>query len=182
MLDDTAILSLRRRAIARAIAYVPQKHRAVFPFTVREMVAMGRVAVIGYRFAGKSGAGHGKDAVTSALERAGIAHLADRIYTSLSGGEQQSVLIARALAQEAPFLLLDEPSAALDPGQKKRLWATLRCLAQEGMSVLVSLHDPDAARGSFDRAVVMREGRVLADGSAAAILTDELLAAAYDYP
>jgi iron complex transport system ATP-binding protein len=92
------------------------------------------------------------------------------------------VLIARALAQEAPFLLLDEPSAALDPGQKKRLWATLRCLAQEGMSVLVSLHDPDAARGSFDRAVVMREGRVLADGSAAAILTDELLAAAYDYP
>jgi iron complex transport system ATP-binding protein len=71
MLDDTAILSLRRRAIARAIAYVPQKHRAVFPFTVREMVAMGRVAVIGYRFAGKSGAGHGKDAVTSALERAG---------------------------------------------------------------------------------------------------------------
>jgi iron complex transport system ATP-binding protein len=176
-LDGTPILSLRRGAIARAIAYVPQKHRAVFPFTVREMVAMGRVAVMGYRSVAR-----GDDAVASALHRAGIAHLADRPYTSLSGGEQQSVLIARALAQGAPFLLLDEPSAALDPGQKARLWGTLRALAREGMGILVSLHDPDAARRSFDRAVVMREGRVLADGPAAATLTEALLAVAYDAP
>jgi iron complex transport system ATP-binding protein len=176
-LDGVPILSLRRRAIARAIAYVPQKHRAVFPFSVREMVAMGRVAVLGYRLAGR-----GDDVVSSALARAGIAHLAERSYISLSGGEQQSVLIARALAQGAPFLLLDEPSAALDPGQKARLWATLRILAQEGMGILVSLHDPEAARQSFDRAVVMREGRVLADGPAATTLTGALLAVTYEAP
>jgi iron complex transport system ATP-binding protein len=119
-LDGTPILSLRRGAIARAIAYVPQKHRAVFPFTVREMVAMGRVAVMGYRLVAR-----GDDAVASALERAGIAHLADRPYTSLSGGEQQSVLIARALAQGRRSCCWTSHRRRLIPGRKRACGA--RC-------------------------------------------------------
>jgi iron complex transport system ATP-binding protein len=177
LLDDRPISSLRRREVARRIAYVPQRHRAVFPYRVREIVSMGRSPVVGW-----GGTEPGDVTVAQALERARIPHLAERPYNALSGGEQQSVLIARALAQAAPILLLDEPSAALDPGQRERLIGTLCTLAQDGVAILASIHEPDVARRSFDRAIVLGGGHVLTDGPAEQTLTPSLLAQAYSLP
>lgn len=178
-LDGHPLAAMNRRAIAQAIAYVPQQPRMAFAFTVAEMVAMGGAPTTGWATGRATGRPDGPR-IREALERAGIAHLARRPVTALSGGEQQSVLIARALVQGAPVLLLDEPSAALDPGQKQRLFTTLATLVGEGMAVLASIHDPLAARRHFDRAVVIHAGALLADGPATQALTPAILARAYD--
>ncbi|UAK25819.1 ABC transporter ATP-binding protein [Sphingomonas nostoxanthinifaciens] len=174
LLDDAPILSMPRRAIARRIAYVPQRHLPTFPFTVAEMVAMGRVSITGW--AGKTS---GASVAQTALDRVGIGHLARRAYTTLSGGEQQSVLIARAMMQGADILLLDEPTAALDPGQSAHVLSLLRQLAAHGLSVLATTHDPTEALRTFSRALVLSDGRIIADGPCADVLDAETLTRCY---
>ena len=105
------------------------------------------------------------------LERLGIAGLAERPYTQISGGERQLVLVARALAQEPRYVILDEPTASLDFGNQGKVMAQIRRLAAEGLGVLFTTHDPNQALRHADRVMMIREGRMLASGIAQDLLT-----------
>ena len=115
LVDDRDILSLDRRHIARVMAYVPQAHSTVFPYAVGDMVLMGRTAHRG-TFSGPTR--EDRDRATAALAKLGIDDLSDRDYTQISGGQRQLVLIARALAQDAQLIVMDEPTASLDFGNQ----------------------------------------------------------------
>ena len=126
----------------RLIAYVPQSHAATFAFTVETVVLMGRTAH-GNLFSRPTAAD--RAVVARMLERFGIAHLADRPYTMISGGERQLALLARALAQEPQFVVLDEPTASLDFGNQGRVMREIRALGASGHGVLFTTHDPNHA-------------------------------------
>src|SRR5262249_47196206 len=146
------LYSIRERA--RRIAYVPQVHTGTFAFTVATLVLMGRTAH-GDLFSAPSAADHAVAA--SALERFGIAHLAERPYTMISGGERQLALLARALAQEPRFIVLDEPTASLDFGNQGKVMREIRALAASGHGVLFTTHDPNHALRAADRAYLLRD-------------------------
>lgn len=175
-LDGRPILSLSRGAIARRVAYVPQAHAPTFPYSVREIVAMARAPAAGW---GSTLGEADKAAIAKALARLGLTAFAERSYASLSGGERQAVLVARALAQGAQILLMDEPTASLDLGQQARLMKLLGELAAEGHAILMSTHQPDLALRWFNRAVLLHEGEVLGDGPPREILTPEALTRLY---
>ncbi len=158
------------------MAYVPQAHVPSFPYSVREIVAMGRTPAIGW--GARLGAA-GELAVSEALARLGVLDFADQSYAALSGGERQAVLIARALAQGARILLMDEPSASLDLGQQIRLMSLLHGLAEDGHAILVSVHQPELALRWFNRAVLLRRGVVLADGDPRTSVTAHNLSELY---
>lgn len=176
LLDGRPLGTIRRAAIAQRLAYVPQAHVPVFPYRVGDVVALGRLA--GATF-GRGLSPDDRRIADAALQRLGIARLADRPYTQLSGGERQSVLIARALAQGARILILDEPATGLDFGQQLRLSAMLRSLANEGYAILSTTHDPLRARTAFDRVVMLQQGRVIEDGPAALTITDDAIRRLY---
>ena len=176
LLDGRPLAAHGRRAIARRIAYVPQAHVPSFPYTVREIVAMARAPISGW---GPTRTTDDLAAVADALERLGLTAFAERSYASLSGGERQAVLIARALAQGARILLMDEPTASLDLGQQARLMRLLGALAEEGRAILMSTHQAELALRGFTRAVLLHGGEVLGDGPPRAVLTAETLSRLY---
>lgn len=178
-LGERPLASYASRERARLIAYVPQSHAATFAFTVETVVLMGRTAHGGL-FSRPSAADH---AVASrALERFGIAHLRERPYTMISGGERQLALLARALAQEPQFVILDEPTASLDFGNQGRVLREIRALAASGHGVLFTTHDPNHAMRSADRAYLLRAGTPVGEGAVATILAREQLEALYGAP
>jgi iron complex transport system ATP-binding protein len=113
------------------------------------------------------------------MERMGITSLADRPYTQLSGGQQQLVLIARALTQEPDLLIMDEPTASLDFGNQQLVLQQMRHLADEGTSVLMVTHDPDHALFCAHRVIVMEAGRIIAEGAPNEVLDTECLQRIY---
>ncbi|MGE0558785.1 MAG: ABC transporter ATP-binding protein [Burkholderiales bacterium] len=172
--EDSRTLS--RDAVARQVSYVPQAHGAFFPFSVRDIVLMGRVAHMGL-FAAPSARDHA--AALDAIRRMGIAHLADAAYTQISGGERQLTLIARALAQDARMVVMDEPTANLDFGNQVRVLERIRALADEGIGVLLSTHDPDHAFLCADQVVMLHDGHLMASGAPDAVMTAENLRRLY---
>ena len=150
------------RARARRLAYVPQRSGLGTGLTVRAVVAQGRFPTLGTlaRLGPADVA-----AVTAALRRVDAEHLAERPFTHLSAGEQQRVLLARALATGSPVLLLDEPTAALDGAHAQALDRLLRSLAAEGRTIVAVLHDEAEIRATADRIVVLGEGRILVEGA-----------------
>ncbi|PKU25598.1 ABC transporter ATP-binding protein [Telmatospirillum siberiense] len=175
-LDGERVRDWSRRRFAKAIAYVPQSHRSFFSFTALDLVIMGRTAHIG-AFAMPSGEDH--DVAHASLARLGMDHLATRSFPELSGGEQQMVLVARALAQEARILILDEPTASLDFGNRVKLLREIRRLADGGLGVILSTHDPDHALQIADQVLLLHQGRALAAGSPAETVTAETLRQVY---
>jgi iron complex transport system ATP-binding protein len=171
---------LTRVQIARGVAYVPQQHAPPFPFTAAEIVLMGRTARLG-SFAQPSAADHA--AALQAMERLGIADLAAHDYSRLSGGQRQLVLIARALAQEAPLIVMDEPTASLDFGNQAIVLAEVAALARaaggEGRGVILSTHDPDQAFALGADVLLMQAGRPVAAGRPEAVLTGPSLSRVY---
>lgn len=168
-----------RRRLARIAAYVAQSQPPMFAFSVRDLVLMGRTVHLG-PFANP---GPVDEALAEAcLERLSIAHLASRAFPELSGGEQQMVLIARALAQEPKLLIMDEPTASLDFGNRVGLLAEIRRLADQGLAVVLSTHDPDHALQIADRVVLLERGRALAAGTPAETITAERLRRVYGVP
>lgn len=153
---------------ARQMAYVPQAGNSYFAFAVREVVLMGRTAHLGLFDA--PGA---KDisAVDAALAELRIAHLADKTFTQISGGERQLALIARALTQESPLLIMDEPTASLDFGNQTLILNEILRLKARGRSVLFCTHDPDHALQCADRALLLHRGNVLALGTPREVVT-----------
>jgi iron complex transport system ATP-binding protein len=178
-LDGAALSSRSVRERARLIAYVPQTHVATFAFSVETVVLMGRTAH-GDLFSRPTS----KDRMVAAamLDRLGIAQLAQRPYTMISGGERQLALLARALAQEPQFIVLDEPTASLDFGNQGKLIREIRSLAASGHGVLFTTHDPNHAMRAADRAYLLRDGAKIAEGAVGAVLNREQLMALYDAP
>jgi iron complex transport system ATP-binding protein len=170
--------SIPRRERATLIAYVPQQQRNVFPFTALEVVLTGRTPY-GSRFRFESEAD--REIAMRALSEIGASHLASRPITELSGGEQQMVSVARALAQSASILLLDEPAASLDLKHRAQLGSALRRLREErGLTALVVTHDLQMLDSGFDALYAMREGRIVAQGSPSEVLREEVLSRAFD--
>jgi iron complex transport system ATP-binding protein len=178
-LGDRPLGSYRDRERARLIAYVPQSHSATFAFTVEAIVLMGRTAH-GNLFSRPSAADRAVAART--LDRFGIAHLSNRPYTMISGGERQLALLARALAQEPQFIVLDEPTASLDFGNQGKVMREIRALAGSGHGVLFTTHDPNHALRAADRALLLRDGTRIAEGAIGAVLDRERLEALYGAP
>lgn len=165
-----------RRDVARHIAYVPQGHVSPFPYTVRDIVLLGRLPHSGLsREPGREDVRE----VEAVMQRLGLSALAHRPYTQISGGERQLTLIARALAQGARTLILDEPVSGLDYGNQMRLLDLLRTLATEGYAVLMSTHHPEHALLGSDRVVVLQAGQITADGLPAHILTPSAIHSLY---
>jgi iron complex transport system ATP-binding protein len=161
--------ALARDEAARRIAYLPQEEHWEFPFPVEEVVACGRYAHAPGLFRESV---EDFAAVDTALAAVGVAALRRRPITELSGGERRRAMLARALAQRAPALLLDEPTTALDLEHRH---AVLEALRELRGSVVLATHDLDAAAASCGRIVVLARGRVVADGPPASILTEALL-------
>lgn len=158
------------------IGFVPQARGGVFAYRVLDMVVMGRVRQVGL-FGTPSR--NDRVAALDALERIEIGHLANRQFPTLSGGEQQLVLIARAIASESPVLVLDEPTTGLDLHNQAQILSLLRKLVAEGMSVLLTTHHPDHALYLADSVVLMGGPDKVHTGPAAELLTDEQLSRLY---
>jgi iron complex transport system ATP-binding protein len=176
-LDGRDAASYSRRALARRIAVVPQETHPAFDYPVLEMVLMGRHPHLGaFSLEGP----HDHAVAHQALDATRSAHLADRPFSALSGGEKQRVVIAGALAQEGDVLLLDEPTASLDLGAQLDIAALLRHLHEERRSTMVmATHDLNLAASLCGRLVLMAEGRIVAHGPTADVLTRDNVKALY---
>ncbi len=176
LLNGDDLTALPRREIARRIAYVPQVHTGYFPFTVRDVVLMGRTAHLA-PFASPSPRDH--EAAEEALRRLDLEHLADSVYTQISGGERQLTLLARALAQASPLMVMDEPTASLDFGNQVKVLERIAELARSGIGVLLSTHDPDQAFLLGHRVALLHGGTLAALGRPEAVLTPAALRMLY---
>jgi iron complex transport system ATP-binding protein len=171
---DTARWPPRR--LARALAYVPQAHTPPFPFAVKDVVLMARTAHLGL-----FGSPSRRDAAIAedALETLGVSDLAHARYTEISGGERQLVLIARALAQQSEFLIMDEPTSNLDFGNQVRVLRRVKELARRGLGLLMTTHFPDHAFLCASRVALLKAGRLLTMGKPEEVLTRRHLEGAY---
>jgi iron complex transport system ATP-binding protein len=176
-LRDRDLAAIPRREVARAVAVVPQETAIHFPFSVMEVVLMGRAPHLGrFGFPGR------RDLAVAceAMERTGVGALAHRSLAELSGGERQRVVIAKALAQEAEVLLLDEPTSHLDIRHQVEVYDLMAWLnGEKGLTIVSVLHDLNLAALYFPRVAVLSEGRVHRVGAPAAVLTHETIAAVY---
>lgn len=171
-LEGRAVANFSRAEFARRVGYVPQAHASTFPFRVIEMVLMGRASRID-TFAAPSA--RDRAAADKALDALGIAHLRDRVFTEISGGERQMALIARALAQEPDMLVMDEPTASLDFGNQARVLRQIGSLRAMGLAIVLSTHDPGHAFACADRVALMKAGRIVAQGKPGDVVTSESL-------
>jgi ABC-type cobalamin/Fe3+-siderophores transport system ATPase subunit len=175
----TKLNGWQKANLRRRIAYTPQgtEYNAELPFTLREIVAMGRAATRGlFHRLNKTD----YDLVDDWIERLGLSERQRQVFRSLSGGEQQKTLIARAMVQDPQMLLLDEPCANLDFNWKYRLTEIIERLYREKrMTILMVSHETDLLPPSCSRTVLLHEGRILADGQTREVLRSEAFARAY---
>ncbi|WP_425498773.1 ATP-binding cassette domain-containing protein [Haloplanus salilacus] len=171
-LDD-----LGSRAASRLVATVPQSTASTFSFDVRRVVGMGRTPHVG-RFEGWTETD--RRAVEDAIDRAAVGGLADRPVTDVSGGERQRVFLARALAQNTPVLLLDEPTSDLDVNHQVRTLDIVSDLVDEGRTVVAAIHDLDLAARYCDELRLLHDGRIRAAGSPTEVLTESAVETAFD--
>ena len=167
---------MKAAQLARLIAYIPQSHYPSFNYSVFDMVLMGTTSKVSRLGSPKE---QQRREAMEALERVGISHLADKGYTNISGGERQLVLIARALAQEARVLILDEPTANLDYGNQLRVMEQVRALTDSGYTVVQSTHNPEQAFLFSHVVAAMKNGGILAMGSPSQVVTEELMEELY---
>ena len=176
LVDGKDLKALSPRERARKIAYIPQHHRPTFGYTVLDTALMGTSRHISlFLSPGKEQ----EQIAWAALERVGAAHLGQRDFSRLSGGEQQLVLLGRALAQQADILIMDEPAASLDYGNRLRLLQLMEELAREGYTVLFSTHDPQQALQHAHQVLALSGGRVAACGAAKEVITTDLIRQLY---
>lgn len=161
--------------LARQVSTVPQDEPVVFPFRVREVVTMGRIAY----GSGIFDTADDRAAADRAMETAECSSLADRRITELSGGERQRVLIARAIAQDTPLMLMDEPTAHLDASHQLSTSSLTRRLAKEGRAIVSAVHDLNLASTMASRALLLSGGRLVLDDSVEHVLMDPRLDEAY---
>ncbi len=179
LLHGLPLASWGRREQARVMSLVPQRENVRFDFTVTDYVLLGRsphLPVLGVP-------GPGDLAIArDAMRTAGIIGLAGRSIATLSGGEYQLMLVARSLAQQATLLLLDEPASQLDPAHRQQVTGLLRRIADRGLAVVYTSHDPQAAAGAADTMHLLSKGRFAFSGTPRQTLTSESLRAVYGVP
>ncbi|CUH67330.1 Hemin import ATP-binding protein HmuV [Thalassovita gelatinovora] len=168
--SSLATLSAHERG--RAVAWLPQSREIAWPVDVQSLVMLGRIPHLD---SGQIPSDRDRAAVDRALQRMDLSAFRDRTVTRLSGGEQARVLIARALAQETPLLMADEPIAGLDPAHQIATMRSFTELASDGHSVVVSLHDLGLAARHCTRLIVIDKGGVVADGAPKEVLTPDLV-------
>jgi iron complex transport system ATP-binding protein len=179
LLDTVDIASLSTRALATRVAIVPQREEPVLPLEVHEFVMLGRHPHRG-TFGAPSRLDH--ELVSSALERAGMADFRARRIDALSGGEWQRVRIARALAQDAPVLVLDEPTTFLDIAHEMAVFELTDTLAREGRTVVLVSHQLNLVARFASHIVLLHDGRVAAAGTVDDVMRGEILESVYDWP
>lgn len=178
LLDGRLLATFPRRALALRRAVLPQSTFLAFAFSARDVVLMGRHP----HLQGRHETQRDFDVAQDAMSQTETLPVAQRIYPTLSGGEQARVNLARVLAQQAPVLLLDEPTAHLDPHHQHAAMAVAQTLATEGAAVLAVLHDLNLAAVYADRIGLLAGGRLLALGAPCEVLTAERLAAVFSQP
>lgn len=162
--------------LSHRVAYIPQSHSPVFNFSVFDMVLMGTTSQLSpFATPGREQ----REIAEAAMERVGIAHLRDRGCGNISGGERQLALIARAIAQQAKILVMDEPSASLDYGNKLRVMEIVKKLTSDGYTVIQSTHDPDQAYLYSDQILALYDGKILADGTPRDTISSDLISKLY---
>jgi len=177
--EKNDIAGWSRRKMAQTFAYVPQAHTPPFAFTVRDVVLMARSSHLELF---SSPGRRDREIAEEALDSLNIAHLADARYTELSGGERQLVLIARALAQQAQVIVMDEPASNLDFGNQIRVLRQIKKLAAGGLTLLITTHSPNHAFECASQVAVLKAGRLLAHGCPQEILTERCLEQVYAVP
>lgn len=175
-LDGREVRGLSRRELAARIAYIPQIHRPTFGYSVLDTALMGLTRELSPF---RSPTAEQEKRAMEALEQMGVARLAARNFATLSGGEQQLVLIARALCQQSDILLMDEPTSSLDYGNQLRVLRCVHDLSRQGYTVVLSTHDPQHALRFSDRVLALSGGAVAAFGATKEVLTAELLRRLY---
>ncbi|WP_106754359.1 ABC transporter ATP-binding protein [Pannonibacter carbonis] len=166
----------------RTLTFLPQERSVVWPLRCRDVVALGRMPhqAGGLGFIRPAPSFEDLRSVEDAMRRMDVKAFADRPFNRLSGGEQARVLIARLLAQDPRLILADEPCNGLDPEHQLALMQCFRDLVADGVSVVVSLHDLTLASAWCDRLLLLDTGKLVADGSPAAVLTSDRMAATYN--
>jgi iron complex transport system ATP-binding protein len=178
-IDGNDVSTLAPAELAQRVAVVPQREEGAFPIQVRDYVALGRYPHLGlWRTASKVD----ESAVDDALDQAGVADLANRDTDALSGGEWQRVRIARALAQKAPTLVLDEPTTFLDVAHEMAIFELLSSLARSGLAVLLVSHQLNLVARFADTIVLLNEGKVAMSGTPAVVMKADRLEAIYGWP
>lgn len=179
LLDGQDITPLPERIFARRVAFMAQGAPAIEAMSLRDLVALGR-----YPWHGAFGRMRPEDnaAVAQALRRTGLDTMAGRMFETLSGGEMQRARIAMMLAQESGWLILDEPSAALDLAWALDLLAQLRSLAREGKGIVIALHDMNLAARFCDDLLALRAGKVIGHGPVDQVFQPDLLSTLFDVP
>lgn len=176
LLDGRDVRRLGRRSVARLVAFVPQKPETPAALTVAEYVLLGRTPHISYLGAERRS---DREAAARSLRRLELERFANRPLGSLSGGELQRAVLARALAQEAPVLLLDEPTTALDLGRQQLVLELVDALRRDGLTVVTTMHDLTLAGQYAERLILLDEGSVAAEGTAAEVLSAPNVAVHY---
>lgn len=179
LLDGKALEQLPRPVLSRKIAYLPQERELSFGYTAREAVLMGRYPHLAWY---QQENGREREMAQDCLTLLGLAEESEQPVTALSGGQRQRVLLARVLIQQAPVILLDEPTAELDPVYEALVLRLCRRLAQEGRTVLLSLHDLELAARCCDRLLLVGRGRLLGQGMPWEVLEEKKLEQAYGAP
>ncbi len=171
------ITSIPQRELAKQIAYVPQTHKSTFPYSVFDVILMGRMPhkTFFFRYSGED-----INIARTVMERLSITHLSGRPYTQISGGERQLTLIARALAQGARIFVMDEPASGLDYGNQLKLLEHITTLSRDGYTFIKSTHSPEHALWIADRAVMIRNGTIIADGCCNDVVNSETLFRLYN--
>lgn len=175
-IDGIDARTLSARELAHRVAYIPQTHGMAFSYSVLDMVLMGTTHNVAMMSVPKA---RELDAANNALERLGIANLSDKNFSHLSGGEQQLVLIARALAQRTKILLMDEPTASLDYGNQSLVLQQVRALADDGYTILLSTHNPQHALWYANAALALYNGAVAAFGQSREVVNAALIRTLY---
>ncbi len=175
-IDGVDIRKMSASQCARHVAYIPQSCGAAFNYSVFDIVLMGSTpSLAGFTNPGKKA----MERCEWALDKIGIAELSQRCFHRLSGGEKQLVMIARAITQNAPLLMLDEPTASLDFGNQLRVLQQMKALSSEGYTIIQTTHHPEQSYMFSDRVLAIQSGKLLADGKPAQVLTPDTLKALY---
>ncbi|NLN88300.1 MAG: ABC transporter ATP-binding protein [Syntrophomonadaceae bacterium] len=174
--NNHSILKMPRQQLARIIGYVPQSHNPPFPYNVMDVILMGRTSYIGTFSAPKAADYAVAEQVVETLR---MEHLSQKIYTQLSGGERQLVMIARALAQQPQILMMDEPTSNLDYGNQLMIFDHIQMLAATGLAVIMISHMPDHALLYSDRVVLLKDGHVCGIGPPEEVVTEDKLKLLY---
>jgi len=177
LINGESIYNYPPKELAKLIGYVPQAHNPPFPFKVMDVILMGRVCHIK---AFSSPTKKDFDIALNALETLDILYLKDRVYTEISGGEKQLVIIARALAQQAKMLIMDEPTSNLDFGNQIRVLSHINKLVKDGMGVVMTSHFPNHAFLCATKVAVIKDGRLLKIGVPEEVITKEVLKDIYE--